>query len=190
MLLRIGTRIGVQSFGGGQAVQLYAYEELVDRRGWLKPEDWSEAWGICQMVPGVNVIAVSALTGHRLAGWAGVSASVAGLIVPSVAITLVMTAGFVHVRDLPWVRSGLHGLVFAAAGGSVMVAYRLIRPLLSACRRESPARLVAAAGIVGGAALLAATGRIPLLAVLIGAGAILAGVFSATPSPSKAIETP
>ena len=180
----------MQSFGGGQAVQLYAYEELVDSRGWLKPEDWSEAWGICQMVPGVNVIAVSALTGYRLAGWPGVSASVVGLIVPSVVITLVMTAGFVQVRDLLWVRSGLHGLVFAAAGGSVMVAYRLIRPLLSASRRESLPRLAAAVGIVAWAALLAATGRIPLLAVLLGAGAILAGVFSATPSPSKAVETP
>lgn len=172
-------------------MQLYAYAELVDRRGWLRPADWAEAWGVCQMVPGVNVVAVAALTGYRLAGWAGVGASVGGLIVPSVAITLLMTAGFIHVRDLQWVGTGLHGLVFAAAGGSLMVAYRLIRSLLGASRGESPVILGAGVAIVILAALLAATGRVPLLAVLIGAGLVLGLVFSIVkPGPAAAESAP
>ncbi len=187
-LLRIWTRIGLQSFGGGQAVQLYAYEELVDRRRWLRAEDWAEAWGICQMVPGVNVVAVAALTGYRLAGWAGVGAGVGGLIVPSVLITILMTAGFVHIRDLHWVRTGLHGLVFAAAGGSVMVGYRLIRPLLGISRRESPITLAATIAVVAGAALLALSGRVPLLAVLLGAGALLAAVVTLAERSADQVE--
>lgn len=187
-LLRIWTRIGLQSFGGGQAVQLYAYEELVDRRHWLRPEDWAEAWGICQMVPGVNVVAVAALTGHRLAGWSGVAAAVSGLIVPSVLITILMTAGFVHIRDLYWVRTGLHGLVFAAAGGSVMVGYRLIRPLLGISHRESPVIFAVTIAVVAGAALLALSGRVPLLAVLLGAGALLAAVVTLVGPPADPVE--
>jgi chromate transporter len=187
-LLRIWTRIGLQSFGGGQAVQLYAYEELVDRRGWLRPEDWAEAWGICQMVPGVNVIAVAALTGHRLAAWPGVAASVGGLIVPSVLITVLMAAGFVQVRDLHWVKTGLHGLVFAAAGGSVMVGYRLIRPLLRISHRESAMTLAASIGVVVVAALLALSGRVPLLAVLLAAGAVLAAVVTLSRRPIEPAE--
>ena len=187
-LLRIWTRIGLQSFGGGQAVQLYAYDELVDRRNWLRAEDWAEAWGICQMVPGVNVVAVAALTGYRLAGWAGVAAAVGGLIVPSVLITVLMTAGFVHIRDLGWVRTGLHGLVFAAAGGSVMVGYRLIRPLLGISRRESRLTLVASVVVVVVAALLALSGRVPLLAVLLGAGALLAAVVTLAEQPFEPVE--
>ena len=187
-LLRIWTRIGLQSFGGGQAVQLYAYEELVDRRRWLRAEDWAEAWGICQMVPGVNVVAVAALTGYRLAGWAGVGAGVGGLIVPSVLITILMTAGFVHIRDLHWVRTGLRGLVFAAAGGSVMVGYRLIRPLLEISRRESPITLAATIAVVAGAALLALSGRVPLLAVLLGAGALLAAVVTLAEGSADRVE--
>ena len=177
-LLRIWTRIGLQSFGGGQAVQLYAYEELVERRRWLSPADWAEAWGICQMVPGVNVIAVAALTGHRLAGWGGVAAAVAGLIVPSVVLTVLMTAGYVRIQGFHWMRSGLHGLVFAAAGGSVLVGYRLIRPLLAASREESRTNLGAGIAVVLGAMLLALSGRVPLLLVLLGAGALLAAVLA------------
>lgn len=187
-LLRLWTRIGLKSFGGGQAVQLYAYEELVDRRHWLAAEGWAEAWGICQMVPGVNVVAVAALTGYRLAGWAGVAAAVVGLIAPSVVITLVMTTAFVHIRNLHVIRTGLHGLVFAAAGGSVMVGARLIWPQLKSARRESPLMLGGGIGIVIAAAGLALTGRVPLLAVLLGAGAILALLATVADGTSQTAE--
>jgi len=138
----------------------------------LQPEDWAEAWGVCQVVPGVNVIAVAALTGSRLAGWQGVAASVGGLMLPSIVITLFMTGALTSVRDLQWVKAALHGIVFAAAGGSVMVGYRLIRPILEAARRESAWILAAGVAIVAVAALLALYGRIPLLAVLVSAGAV------------------
>jgi chromate transporter len=182
-LLAIWTRIGLQSFGGGQAVQLLAYDELVDKRGWLRPEDWAEAWGVCQLVPGVNVIAVAALTGSRLAGWTGVAASVGGLMVPSILITVALTAAFASVRDLHFVRAGLHGIVLAAAGCSVMVGYRLIRPIVAASRLESAWILATGVAIVLVAALLALTGRIPLLLVLIGAGAVSALVVALASRP-------
>lgn len=173
-LLSIWTRIGLQSFGGGQAVQLLAYEELVDRRKWLRPEEWAEAWGVCQVVPGVNVVAVAALTGSRLAGWWGVAGAVTGLMIPSVVITLLMTMAFNLIRDVHLVRAALHGIVFAAAGGSLMIGYRLIRPILAASGMESLWLLVFGALVVVVAALLALSGMVPLIGVLLGAGALTA----------------
>jgi len=175
-LLSLWTRIGLQSFGGGQAVQLLAYEELVDKRRWLRPEEWAEAWGVCQLVPGVNVVAVAALTGSRLAGWWGVAGAVSGLMVPSVIITLLMTVAFNLIRDVHWVRAALQGIVFAAAGGSVMVGYRLIRPILAASAAESAWLLWFGGLVVLTAALLALSGAVPLIAVLIGAGTLTAAV--------------
>lgn len=159
-------------------MQLLAYEELVDNRQWMRPEDWAEAWGICQVVPGVNVIAVAALTGSRLAGWSGVVASVAGLMAPSIVITVLMTAAFAAIRDLHWIKAAFHGIVFAAAGGSVMVGYRLIRPIFAAARRESTGILAAGVAIVAVAGLLALPQRVPLVAVLVGAGAFSAAVLT------------
>ncbi|HUZ03596.1 MAG TPA: chromate transporter [Thermomicrobiaceae bacterium] len=173
-LLYLWTRIGLQSFGGGQAVQLLAYEELVDKRRWLRPEEWAEAWGVCQMVPGVNVVAVAALTGSRLAGWWGVAGAVSGLMVPSVIITLLMTLAFNLIRDVHWVRAALQGIVFAAAGGSVMIGYRLIRPILAASGAESAWLLWFGGLVVLTASLLALSGVVPLIAVLLGAGAVAA----------------
>jgi chromate transporter len=177
VLLSLWTRIGVQSFGGGQAVQLLAQEELVDHRAWLTSEEWSEAWGICQMVPGVNVVAVAALTGSRLAGLAGAGASLLGLLLPSVAITILVTSVYSSVRDLNSVRAVLHGIVLAAAGGSVLIGYRLIRPVLSAGLAEGRVALISGVLTVIVAAALAATGRVPLLALLLAAGAAMAGTL-------------
>jgi chromate transporter len=179
LLLGIWARVGLQSFGGGQAVQLLAYDELVDRRGWLTPADWAEAWGVCQVVPGVNVVAVAALTGSRLAGLRGVACSVGGLMIPSVVLTVMMTAVFNSVHDIHWVKAALHGIVFAAAGGSVMIGYRLIRPTLAASRADSVWLLVTGATIVVAAALLAISGAVPLAAVLIAAGALSSIVTAA-----------
>ena len=127
-LLAIWTRIGLQSFGGGQAVILLGYDALVSRGGWITPEGWSEAWGVNQVVPGVSVIGMCALTGLRLAGPLGAVASLVGLMVPSAAITIAITAVFAQLQGSNLVRGALRGIAFAAAGGSLAMTYRIVRP--------------------------------------------------------------
>jgi len=78
----VWARIGLQSFGGGQAVQLYAYRAFVQKRRWLTSAEWADAWGFCQLIPGINLLALAALTGSRLVGTAGALAGVVGLLAP------------------------------------------------------------------------------------------------------------
>ncbi|MDQ6692254.1 MAG: chromate transporter [Candidatus Dormibacteraeota bacterium] len=173
-LLTLWTRIGLKSFGGGQAVQLYAYDTLVEDRGWVSPEGWNEIWGMCQVVPGINVIAFAALSGYRLAGWGGLASSAGGLVVPSVIITIAVAAVFQQVQHQPFVHGALRGMVLASVGATFVMAWRLIRPALRAGRREARRSVVAAILLVLVGAALAATGRVPALAILLGSGAVMA----------------
>jgi chromate transporter len=84
-LLIVWLRAASQAIGGGGSGVLTAYNLMVDSRRWLSAESWAECWAICQIVPGVNIMAMALLTGSRLAGWPGAVASLTGLVGPSLA---------------------------------------------------------------------------------------------------------
>jgi len=177
-LLGIWARIGVQSFGGGPAVQLYAYTELVQKGGWISPEQWAELWGICQVVPGINLIAFAVLTGHRLAGRWGAVSSLLGFLTPSVLITLGVTLVYSRVRGLQVVHAATRGVVMAAAGGYLVMSWRILKPLLDSGRKEGKVTFAASLVVIVVVAGLVATGRLPIYAVLVAAGILMALVVT------------
>src|SRR5438552_9179944 len=106
-LLWIWTVIGVQSFGGGSATLYLIRRVSVEQHGWLTDDDLSRYWGICQIAPGINILALVILIGFRVSGAMGAFVSLIGLLLPSAAITAVMTSIYAVVRDVPVVRSAI-----------------------------------------------------------------------------------
>src|SRR5215211_2098728 len=90
--LRIWLNIGIQSFGGGAATLYLIRREAVDRRGWLSDAEYARYWGICQIAPGINILGLVILIGWQVSGAAGVALALAGLLLPSAAITILLTA--------------------------------------------------------------------------------------------------
>jgi len=159
-----------QAIGGGGSGVLTAYNAMVAARGWLSAESWAECWAICQIVPGVNIMAMALLTGSRLAGWPGAVASLAGLVGPSVVATLLITIVYSRVQGLHVVQSGLHGLMAAAAAGSIMFSWRLASPAVRASLARG--RLVFSVGlvIVVASAVLVRTTQVPVFVMLLTGG--------------------
>src|SRR6185437_4122520 len=93
-LLRIWTLIGLQSFGGGASTQLLIQREFVRRRAWIGADELLQLWNLCLFTPGINLIALTILIGRRLGGARGIVVSVAGLMLPSSAVTCLLAAGF------------------------------------------------------------------------------------------------
>src|SRR5579871_3038262 len=91
-LLRIWTVIGVQSFGGGSATLYLIRRVAVEQHHWITDEDFTRYWGICQIAPGINILGLVILIGFRVAGTAGAIVSLLGLLLPSAAITVALTA--------------------------------------------------------------------------------------------------
>lgn len=173
-LFRIWFSIGLQSFGGGTATLSMIRRESIERMGWLSAADFTRYWGICQIAPGINIIAVTILIGWRVAGAAGAAAALLGLLLPSATITIALTAGYAAIRELPVVQAAIRGVIPATCGLGLLLAWRMARPPLEESRRESGASLAISLALVIGSALLVGLLGAPVVAVLWGSGGVAA----------------
>ena len=135
-LARAWFDISTQSFGGGTSTLFMIRRVLVDRLHWITLREFTEAWALCQLSPGVHLVALAGLLGQRIAGVRGVLVSVAGLMVPAAIITAVLTAGFGQIAQHPLTIAALAGIAPVSGGmaiglalataGSVMQRGRLV----------------------------------------------------------------
>ena len=135
-LARAWFDISTQSFGGGTSTLFMIRRVLVDRLHWITLREFTEAWALCQLSPGVHLVALAGLLGQRIAGPRGVLVSVAGLMVPAAIITAVLTAGFGQIAQHPLTIAALAGIAPVSGGmaiglalataGSVMQRGRLV----------------------------------------------------------------
>lgn len=174
-LLAVWLGLAAQSFGGGTATQYLIYRAFVERRGWVSPEEFGRAWAICQLAPGINLLALTVLIGWKLGRAGGVAVSLVGLLLPSVAITVGMTALYAQVRAVPSVQAALRGVIPATVGLGLLMSWRIARPLLVESRREGRAMLLIAGGALLGSAALVAVLDAPVMLALAAGGGIAAG---------------
>ena len=173
-LLWIWTVVGAQSFGGGSATLYLIRRVAVERYAWLTDDEFTRYWGICQIAPGINILGLVILIGWRVAGGAGALLALTGLLVPSAAITVALTAAYTSIRQVPLVRAAIAGVIPATVGLGLLLAYTMVRPLLDAAKRDGQAGTLLAAAILLGSAVAAVLTRAPAVAILWGAGAVSA----------------
>ncbi|MBI5878282.1 MAG: chromate transporter [Chloroflexi bacterium] len=145
-------RIGATSYGGGAIVQYLIQENFIHKHRWLSAEEYARILAMCQITPGLTLIAISITIGKRLGGWPGIVVSLAGLVLPSAAITVAMTAVYSSVRELPPVQAALRTVFAAIVGVSLATSWRNIRPILAGNRKRGPGMLLVALGILAGSA--------------------------------------
>lgn len=114
---------------GAAAATVSLREELVRDHG-LTPQDVDAAYAIARVTPGTNLLALYALLGHRLGGWAlALQAIAVGSLVPaSVAILIAV----LYSRSTSPVTADV--MAWARAGGVAVFlgsAIRLLRPQLA-----------------------------------------------------------
>ena len=140
--------IGIQSFGGGSTT-LYLIRQACITRGWLSEAEFAKDWALVQISPGINLIKITAVIGHQLRGWPGLLAAIAGLLLPSATITVLMTAGFVIIRDWPFVKAAMRGVIPATIGISVGLGLQMAQAPLSRARRDGARQRGRATGAAG-----------------------------------------
>jgi chromate transporter len=119
--------VALSGFGGTLP---FARRTLVERKGWLTPEDFTETLSLCQTLPGPNIVNMSIVVGARACGWRGSVAASLGLV--GAPVIIVITLGMLYSRfgTLETVRHALAGLGAAASGLIVATAARMAEPLL------------------------------------------------------------
>lgn len=175
-LLLLWAGIGFQSFGGGASTQFLIQEQFTVRHTWLTQEELLHYLSLCTLTPGINIIALTILIGRKLAGTRGIIASLAGLLLPSAAITCLLAALVTRFEDHPAVPAALRGVVPATAGAMLLVGVNYLRPLARTARRDGPGAIAASVAILAAAALSIIVLRVPVVVVVlaaIGLGALL-----------------
>jgi chromate transporter len=134
-------QIGLQSFGGGAATLYLIRRATIEERHWISESEFTRCWAICQLTPGINLMAMTVLLGWRIRGWLGVFLSMFGLLLPSVSITIMLAAFYTSVREQPLVQQALQGIIPATVGLGFLLVLRLARPILKESKQEGPRSL-------------------------------------------------
>ncbi len=118
--------VGVCGFGG---VLPWARRMIVEQRQWLSQAEFTEMLGLCQFLPGGNIINVTIALGSRFRGVPGAAASLIGLMGAPVAIVIGLGVIYDRYAGLPPVRRAFVALAAAAAAYLLATAIRIARPL-------------------------------------------------------------
>jgi chromate transporter len=173
-ILRIWFGFGLQSFGGGVATLALIRRAAVEEERWITDLEFTRFWGLSQIAPGINLFALTILIGRKIGGAAGIVAALAGLLLPSVTITIVMTALFARVRHAPSVQAALHGLLPATIGLGLATTLQTVRPIAVLARKEGAGSLLVSALALVGSGAAVALWHVPVIAALAAGGALCA----------------
>lgn len=139
-------RIGAVAFGGLGATLSLLNHDLVERRGWLRSSDVTEALAYTKPLPGSTVVQVVTFLGWRLGGWTAAIIATGMFLLPAFAIMTVAAAVVFALPDKAIVRSALTGLQVAVVGVLAAAMWRLARTEAS----SSPLMLVLVAAFGAG----------------------------------------
>lgn len=147
-------RIGFTSFGGGAITQYLIQENFIYKYKWITNEEYANIIGMCQITPGINTIAYTILIGQRLAGWTGIFVSLMGLILPSAAVTIGITAIYTSLSEAPRVQASLRSLFAAIFGVALATNWRNAKPILASNRKRGAFTFLVALGIMIGSSMM------------------------------------
>ncbi|AMP00308.1 chromate transporter family protein [Collimonas arenae] len=147
--------LGLIGFGG---VLPLARRMIVEQRRWLDGTQFTELLGLCQFLPGGNIINLSVAIGLHFRGIPGAIASLLGLIAAPSAIVIALGVLYQHFQHDAALNHMFAGLAAAASGLLISMALKMLVPLL-----KKPVPLIIAALFFIAIALL----RLPLLPTML-----------------------
>lgn len=148
-LWELFTAFGAIALSGFGGVLPWARRMLVDRKGWLTGTEFTDVLGLCQFLPGPNVINVSIAVGARFHGVRGALAAFFGLITGPVLLMIAFGALYQRYGAAGPVQGAFTGVAAAAAGLVVAMAGRMTLPVVRARPRHAVPFVLAAFVTIG-----------------------------------------
>jgi chromate transporter len=164
-LFRGFSQVGLSGFGG---VLPFARRMLVEDKAWLSADEFNSLLGLCQFLPGPNVVNLAVVVGGRYRGALGAVAAVCGLLAGPVCIVLLLALLYDRYGSLPAGQGLLRGIAAVGCGLLFATAIRMAQALKSKWRYLPFSVLVFTA---------IALWRWPMPAVMLG-GLVLSGALA------------
>jgi chromate transporter len=114
--------VGLSGFGG---VLPFARRMLVEERRWMTAEEFNAQLGLCQFLPGPNVINLAVVVGKRYQGALGAIVAPVGLLAGPLAIVLLLALLYDAYGSLPLAQGMLRGIAAVGCGLLFAMAWRM-----------------------------------------------------------------
>lgn len=137
-------RITVSGFGGALP---WTRRMFVEQKKWLTPDEFNDAYAICQLLPGPNIVNLAAVFGARARGATGAIAAWAGFLLLPFAVMVAAAVFYQHFGEVRQVRGVLAGVAPAAAGLLVATAAKMAAPIFRNRRLAAVIVVAVAVGI-------------------------------------------
>ena len=118
------SKIGISGFGG---VLPWARRTIVEQEKWLSSEEFSAMLGICQVVPGPNIVNLAICIGTRFSGIPGAISAALGLLMAPSAIVILLGMLYEHYSYLPIVQGMLRGVSAVGIGLIAGTGFKMMR---------------------------------------------------------------
>lgn len=105
----------------------WARRTLVERDKILTSEEFSAILGICQIVPGPNIVNLAVCVGSRFGGARGAAASVLGLTLGPISLVMVLAVLYDHYSYLDAVKGLLRGISAVGVGLIASTGFKMLR---------------------------------------------------------------
>ncbi len=125
-IFRAFALISLCGFGG---VLAWSRRMLVDERKWMTAREFSEAYALCQFLPGPNVVNLSVVFGRRIRGVIGAAVALAGLLGPPFVIVSLVGLAYAWFGEIAALQRMLIGIAAAAAGLVMATCAKMAIPL-------------------------------------------------------------
>lgn len=118
--------ISLYGFGG---VLAWSRRMMVEERRWMTPEEFNEAYALCQFLPGPNIVNLSVVFGSRVRGIAGAAMALIGLLAPPLAIVTCLGLLYTDYGEIAAIGRALSAVTAAAAGLLIATVLKMAAPI-------------------------------------------------------------
>jgi chromate transporter len=141
-LFLVFLKTGAFAFGGVYSMLAFIEKELVEKRKWLKADEFAEGIAIGQITPGPPIVNTGIYIGYRLVGLRGALATTAGQVIPGLLLVILLAYGYAQWRAIPLLAAVLKGVGAAVVG-------LLLSMIVKMTRTQTRTTTAAAFSVVG-----------------------------------------
>lgn len=123
-------KLGTVGFGGPVALVGFMHRDLVEKRQWIKEEDYKEGLALAQLAPGPLAAQLSIYLGYVHYGILGATLAGVAFVLPSFLMVLGIGYAYVRAGGLPWMQAIFYGIGAAVIGIIAVSSYKLTRKSL------------------------------------------------------------
>lgn len=146
-LADVFVRYGNITLGGGSATIAVLRREILERRRWIREDDFTLCFALARLTPGTNLLAFCTGIGWITRGLPGAVVALLAGSIPCATMVVLATALFSVWQHVSWAQAAIHGAVAAAVALTVKTCWTIAHPFV---RPSTYVRV----GVIAGAAFL------------------------------------